>query len=74
MIKADVEGSELALLQGAQEIIRRDRPNLAISLYHKLTDYFELPLYIKSLVPEYHLRICHHATNFTETVVYAYVD
>ena len=74
MIKADVEGSELALLQGAQEIIRRDRPNLAISLYHKLTDYFELPLYIKSLVPEYHLRICHHSTSCTGTVVYAYVD
>ena len=59
-IKMDIEGSELKALQGAADVIRRDKPKLAISIYHRPTDYFEIPFYVKELVPEYRLYIRHH--------------
>ena len=70
-IKLDIEGSELEALWGAVKIIRRDKPRLAISIYHKPQDYFEIPLYIKELVPEYKLYIRHHKLNKNDTGVYA---
>ncbi len=70
-IKLDIEGSELEALRGAEKIIRRDKPRLAISIYHKPQDYFEIPLYIRGLVPEYKLYIRHHKFNKNDTVLYA---
>ncbi len=49
----DIEGAELEALKGAREIIVRDRPKLAISIYHNAEDYVEISAYIKSLVPDY---------------------
>lgn len=71
-LKVDVEGSELEALKGAQETIRRDRPKLAICIYHKTDDLWELPLYIKNLVPEYRFYIRHHLErSICDTVLYA---
>ena len=72
-IKADIEGSEMDMLEGAKNIIKSQKPCLAITIYHKLTDYYEIPLYIKSLVPEYRMKIRHHSTDFMETVLYCYI-
>lgn len=41
-IKLDVEGSELAALQGAKKIIKRCTPKLAVCTYHKQQDLREL--------------------------------
>ena len=71
MIKMDVEGSELESLKGAAQTIRQDKPKLAICIYHKPEDLWEIPLYIKDLVPEYRLYIRHHSNMATETVLYA---
>lgn len=43
-IKMDVESSELESLKGAKETIKRDRPKLAICIYHKPEDMLTLPL------------------------------
>lgn len=71
MIKMDIEGSELAALEGAKAVIQRDKPKLAICIYHKPEDMTEIPLYIKKLVPEYRLFIRHHSSGAAETVLYA---
>lgn len=71
MIKMDVEGAELESLKGARETILRDRPKLAICIYHKPEDLVEIPLYIKQLIPEYKLYIRHHSYAEWETVLYA---
>lgn len=70
-IKMDIEGAELEALRGSREIIKRYRPRLAISAYHKKEDLVDLPLYLKELVPEYKLYIRHYSNAAIETVLYA---
>jgi FkbM family methyltransferase len=48
LIKLDVEGWEAEALCGARETILRDRPALAVSLYHRAWDLFALPLWLKN--------------------------
>jgi len=56
LIKLDVEGYELKVLTGARRTIKRFKPLMAISIYHRGQDFFEIPKLIKNLVPEYKLR------------------
>lgn len=70
-IKMDIEGSELAALQGAKQTILRNRPKLAICIYHYNRDFIEIPEWIHRLVPEYKLYVRHHAFSVNETVLYA---
>ena len=72
-IKMDIEGAERAALRGAEQLIRRCRPDLAICVYHSISDLFEIPLYIHSIVPEYRLYLRHHTPVFCETVCYAVI-
>lgn len=71
-IKMDIEGAELDALKGAENIIKRDKPKMAISLYHKPLDYIYILNYIKSIVPEYQMILRHYTTSETETVLYCY--
>lgn len=71
-IKMDIEGAELEALKGAEKIIKTNKPKLAICLYHKPQDFFEIPLYIKKLNPDYKLFVHHHHPDRNwETVLYA---
>lgn len=70
-IKMDIQGAELAALQGGAETIKQYKPKLAISIYHKPEDIIEIPAFIKSLVPEYKLYIRHYTNTHTETILYA---
>jgi len=70
LIKLDIEGAELAALEGARETLRRFKPKLQICLYHKDADLWELPLFLKDLVPEYQLYIGHHTCTNLDTVLY----
>jgi FkbM family methyltransferase len=72
-IKADIENYELNMLHGAESIIKRDRPLLAVCIYHNASDMFTIPLFIKELCNDYILKIRHHTYNFAETVLYAYI-
>ena len=72
-IKLDVEGAELEALKGAAATIKRNRPKLAVCLYHKPGDLFEIPLFIKSLAPEYRLYLRQHQPVSCELVLYAVI-
>lgn len=70
-IKMDIEGAEMQALQGADKLISQNLPKLAICLYHKTEDMWEIPLYIKQHWSEYKIYIRHHTDLLNETVCYA---
>ena len=70
-IKLDVEGSELETLIGAEKSIRKYKPRLAVSVYHKPEDLWVLAEYIISLDLDYKLYMRHYTTCNYETVLYA---
>lgn len=70
-IKMDIEGAESRALIGARNIISFQKPKLAICVYHDIKHLWEVPLYLKELVPEYKIYLRHHTTLEYETVCYA---
>lgn len=60
LIKYDVEGSEREALLGSAETIRKYKPRLVVSLYHRVGDIIELPLLIHELNPNYRMFLRHH--------------
>jgi FkbM family methyltransferase len=73
LIKMDIEGGETDALRGAEKIIKRHKPCLAIAIYHSGSDYVYIPKFIKEIVPEYKLYVRHHSKDFCETVLYAFI-
>lgn len=73
-IKLDIEGSEMAALEGAREVITKYRPKIAVCLYHKNSDFWHIPQLLHEMVPEYEFYV----DNFIaippwETVLFARV-
>ena len=72
VLKLDIEGAEINGLNGAKNIITRQKPKLAICLYHRPEDLWEIPCLIHEMNPAYKMIIKHHSmANFTDTVLYA---
>jgi len=69
-IKMDIEGAELNALKGAQKTILRDKPKMAICIYHSDEDMINVAEYIHDLVPEYKLYVRQYGFA-AETVLYA---
>jgi FkbM family methyltransferase len=53
LIKMDIEGFEFLAIKGAEKTIKNFKPILIICVYHKGQDFFEIPNYLKKIVPEY---------------------
>lgn len=70
-IKMDIEGAELSALKGAENVIRKFKPKLAISIYHSLEDFYDLPKWILDLDLGYELYLGHYTIHSEETVLFA---
>ena len=70
-IKMDIEGAEQKALVGASNIISSQKPKLAICLYHDIADYWEIPIQINNINPDYQLYFDHHSPIEWESVCYA---
>lgn len=70
-IKMDVEGSELNALKGAKTTIMEQKPKLAISIYHKPEDIWEIPQLILDYNADYKFYLRHYSVAADETVLYA---
>ncbi len=57
LIKADIEGGEMAMIKGAAETIREQKPAMLISVYHTFRDFFEIKDLIKSIDDSYRFRL-----------------
>lgn len=73
-IKMDVEGAEYQALQGAEKLIKKYKPRMAISIYHKDWDILTIATEILRINNNYKFKIRHYSTNIWETVLYAYIN
>jgi len=69
-LKLDVEGAEMSTLRGAIASIKRFRPKMAISIYHKPNDLFEICNFLFDQQLGYHFYLDHHTIHGEETVLY----
>lgn len=69
-IKFDVEGFEEEALYGMKRTIEADRPMLAISVYHRPCDLFQIPLLLASwgIPADFYLRS--HGEHAFDTILY----
>lgn len=72
-VKMDVEGAEMSVLLGMEDTIRQHKPRLAVCVYHKHEDIFEIASYLLGLVPEYRFYLRHYNSNETETVLFCVI-
>lgn len=70
MIKMDIEGAEYEGLLGARRIIERDKPILAICVYHTQSDIWRIPLLICDLLPQHKFFLRAYEGDGFQTVCY----
>ena len=70
-LKLDIEGAEPLALQGAVKTLQTHRPMLAVCLYHQPEHLWEIPLYLKQVLPEYKLHLRRYCDDCWELVCYA---
>lgn len=73
-IKADIEGAELKMINGAEKTIIKNRPKMAISCYHRSEDLFTIPERISELCPDYHIYMRHFKSVPAWDTVYYFVN
>ena len=70
-IKMDVQTFETYALLGAMDDIISHKPKLAICIYHKFSDLWDIPLLLKLWIPNCELFMRHYECTQEETVIYA---
>jgi FkbM family methyltransferase len=70
-IKLDIEGAELATLRGGEEMIHRHQPSLAICVYHEPNHLWDIPLYMRQILPAHRIALRYHGYQSFDVVAYA---
>jgi FkbM family methyltransferase len=68
-IKLEIEGSELAALEGARRTIVSARPKMALSIYHKPEDLLTLTKYVMDTCLDYRLSLRQHNSMIPDATV-----
>ncbi len=70
-IKMDIEGAEIEALKGAMRTIEKYRPKMAIAVYHKLPDFYEIPRLLCGIHKDYRIYFGHSTAHGDESVMFA---
>lgn len=70
-IKMDIEGDEFRAIEGAENTIKRYKPDLAICVYHRINHLWDIPLLLNSWNSGYEFYLKCHNSYTMETVLYA---
>ena len=73
-INMDIEGCELLALKGSLNILKKNKPDLAISVYHEISHLWEVIIYINSLKLKYKFYLRNYTSFTSETVLYATIN
>jgi FkbM family methyltransferase len=68
-IKLDIEGAEMAALNGMKKTLARARPRLTVCLYHRPQDIWEIPAFVGQIYDKVYIR--QHGAFGWDTVLYA---
>jgi FkbM family methyltransferase len=71
LLKFDIEGAESLAIKGAKKILVRDRPQVAISIYHSPDDFINIPYNLIKSLKNYNFYLGHYSLDIYETVFYA---
>lgn len=71
LIKLDVEGAEPSALLGAEQIIREQKPGLAVCIYHTPEHLWEIPLELARRHAGYDFYLRNHGQGSFDLVLYA---
>jgi len=70
-IKMDIEGAEPSALEGCRLVIEQHAPVLAICLYHRQSDLWEIPLQIRAMTDRYQFFLRRYSDDCWEQILYA---
>ncbi len=70
-LKMDIEGAEYDALRGAKQVIQRDKPILAICVYHTQSDIWRIPLMAKEYLPKHKLFLRAYEGDGFQNVLFA---
>ena len=71
-IKADIEAYEYKMLLGADNIIKKYKPHMAICIHHNTVDFYSIPMLIHNWLPSAKYAIRHHSAELSDTVLYVW--
>ena len=69
-IKLDIEGAEYKALLGAEKTIKKNKPVIAVCVYHNQSDFFRIPQLLISYNPNYQIYFRHYTQGVCESVMY----
>ncbi len=69
-LKIDVEGYDKKAIMGAAEMIREQKPVIAVAAYHRESDFYEIFELLYGLYEDYHFYLRSYM-NVQETILYA---
>lgn len=72
MIKISTNGFEMEVLKGAVETIKKKKPKL--SYYCGREELWRIPLFLKSIVPEYKFYVRHYGIGMQALIGYAVIE
>jgi FkbM family methyltransferase len=73
-LKMDIEGAEPDALKGAKTLITTQKPELAISVYHAVNHFWDIPNLLFDLNPDYKFYLRTHTSATLESVLYATLE
>lgn len=71
LVKLDIEGFEVAAIDGMADLLRRHTPRLAVAIYHKPADLWEIAFKLHAMFPAARFAMRQHGYNGYDTVLYA---
>jgi FkbM family methyltransferase len=69
-IKMDLEGWEQFALEGSRECIEKNHPKLALAVYHKTEDFWQIKNLFLSIRSDYDIYLRHYTQGWSETIMY----
>jgi FkbM family methyltransferase len=70
LFKLDIEGMEERALLGAQTMIKREKPVLAVCAYHRADDYWKLIDTVAAIRSDYRISLRHYADILHDITLY----